>query len=101
MARSSSCSRSPSSTFILHPVGLHDCLDLPKCKPVWSELATEKADELKKFVLDPSKLPNDRKIYRPRYDLSPVLVQRALARAIDEAGFTGIRWIEPADLQTN
>ena len=87
--------------FILHVVGLHDCLDLDKCKPVWSEIATEKADEMKKFVLDPSKLPSDRKIFRPRYYIYPVLVQRALARAIDAAGFTGIRWVEPAELPTN
>jgi hypothetical protein len=53
--------------------------------------------ETKRFVLDESKIDQDRELFRPKYLHFATLVRRDLAQAIEAEGFVGILWLELSD----
>jgi hypothetical protein len=80
--------------FIIHPIEPVDCLDLEASGAIRSTIDTETIRKVKRLVLDESKLDPDRELFRPKGFYRATLVRRALAQAIDAAGFTGVRWTE-------
>jgi hypothetical protein len=82
--------------FIVHPIDLPECLDIKKSQVTWG-ISKDWADKVKQLVIDMTKVEPDRDLFRPKPFYSVILVRRALAEAIDEQGFTGIRWKEIDD----
>jgi hypothetical protein len=83
--------------FILHPVGLVDCVDPAASGAVPSALDPDVILVMDRLVIDEAKVPPDRSLFRPASFPRMVLARRDLAEAIDRAGLTGIRWVELAD----
>jgi hypothetical protein len=83
--------------FIVHPVDPVDCLDLAKCQAKISRIDGETVQRLKQLALDEARLDPDRQLFRPKFYYDIALARTDLAAAIDAAGFTGIRWVEPED----
>ena len=80
--------------FIIHPIEPVDCLVISKCNPEWRIIGKDQIDDVGKFVIDEQLIPADRLLFRPRQFYRNILVHRRLAKAIDAAGMTGIRWLE-------
>jgi len=83
--------------FIVHPIHPQDALDVKKSGCTWSEIIEDEIDEIKKLVIDPKRVDPEIPIFRLQHYYRPVLIRRDLAVAISAEGFTGVRWIEPAD----
>lgn len=80
--------------FVVHPVNPLDCLDLANSEPRWSAIDTTRIKELKKFVLDESRLDPRRKLFRPKGFNLVTLVSRDLAAEIDAEKFVGVQWLD-------
>ncbi|MFA7060610.1 MAG: DUF1629 domain-containing protein [Pedobacter sp.] len=80
--------------FIINPLDPIDGLDIEKCSVTWSKIVKDKIRDIKRIVLLEEKIDKERQLFRlARYD-KIVLIKKELARKIDEAGFTGIQWVE-------
>lgn len=79
---------------IVHPTEPVDCLVVDACEPEWGIIDHDSIDELMHLVIDESRIPANRLIFRPKLYTKVVLVQRNLAEKITAAGLTGVRWIE-------
>ena len=90
----------PESYFIVNPLVQQDILDLPRCKPQWSKIEPDWISAMKRLVIDTGRADPAVPIFRVNHYLRPIVVRRALAQAIDAAGFTGITWQDPADYDT-
>jgi hypothetical protein len=80
--------------FIVHPIEPVECLDLDKCEPTWGKLDKTSIDKVRHLVIDQERVDGSRQLFRPKQFHYVILARRALAEAIDAAGFTGIKWIE-------
>lgn len=80
--------------FIIHPVDPVDCLDKGKSGVTFGKIAKTTVKSVDKLVLDPKKLGPDRELFRIANFPVVTLVRRDLAKAMDAAGFTGVRWVE-------
>lgn len=83
--------------FIIHPIYPVECLDVDKCGATWSDIIEDDIDEVQHLVIDESKVDPTRELFRPKHFDRVTLVQRNLAEAINQEGFTGIRWTELSD----
>jgi len=83
--------------FIIHPIHPVDCLNLDECGVRWSTLDENHISRLKRLVINESKINRKRVLFRIKFFGAVVLVRRDLAEAIDDKGFTGIRWVELTD----
>jgi len=81
--------------FIVHPIELPECLDIDKSEAKWGIISKDLIDEVKQLVIDGSKVEPNREFFKPKPYYYVFVVRRILAEAIDAAGFTGIRWVEP------
>ncbi|MGK3961292.1 DUF1629 domain-containing protein [Sorangium sp. So ce1667] len=79
---------------IVHPIEPLDCLDLDRCEPRRSRIVKTMIDDVKRLVLDDSKLDPERALFRPLGFPRVVLVRRDVADAISAGGFSGTRWVE-------
>jgi hypothetical protein len=93
----------PTPYFIVHPINPVDCLDAQRCGVTWDSLDPEYIDRLERLAMKES-FERDalegaftRALFRPRLYYRVTLVRRDLATAMDEAGFTGLRWLELED----
>lgn len=83
-----------SQYYIINPISNVDCLDLPASGAVMSRVKTTKVQFIKKLVLRDQALDVSRQIFRiTNFDMI-TLVREDLAAAMDNAEFTGVRWIE-------
>jgi hypothetical protein len=82
--------------FIVHPIDPVDCLDYEKSGVRYSEIDPETIQEVKHLVIDESRLDPEREFFRPKGFYQVTFATRALAKAVDEQGFVGIRWVELA-----
>lgn len=80
--------------FILHPVGLQDCLDRSRSDFDENPLDPEKIMTMRKLVIDETRVHPDAQVFRIRHHPRPALFRRDLAEAISAANCTGIRFIE-------
>lgn len=83
--------------YIIHTIGPVDCLKVDECGPTWSQLDKDSISFLERFAIDPSKIDDTRRLFRALHYEKATVIRRDLAAAIDEAGFTGIRWVELDD----
>jgi hypothetical protein len=83
--------------YIVHPVGTVTCLNRPACKILIEDEFG--IDKLEKVVIESQKVPKERLIFRIENLSRYVCVRRELAQIIDKASFTGIRWVEPEELE--
>lgn len=83
--------------WIVHPLDPIDCLNDEECGAKFSAIDKTKIKFLKKLVIDESKIGSDRHFFRAQRYNKATIVRRDLAEAIQEQGFTGIRWVELED----
>ena len=89
-----------SPYFIVNPLGLQDALDRDRSKPTWSTISPDVIDGVRRLIVDESRVGSNAQMFRLAHYLRPVLVRRALAEAIDAAGFTGTSWQRPGDYRS-
>jgi hypothetical protein len=82
---------------IVHPLAPIDCLVIDECKPEWGRINKKAIERVERLVIDETRIPEDRLLFRPDLFCSVILAHRSLADAIDTAGMTGVRWVELAD----
>lgn len=80
--------------FIVHPIIPQDCLDIEKSGATWNDIIPTDIDSVDKLVIDEAKIDPEVALFRLKYFCPPVLVRRDLAKAITQAGFTGVLWVE-------
>jgi len=83
-----------SPYYIINPISNVECLDAAASGAVMSRINKTKVQFLKKLVLREDAVDNTRKMFRVAHFDMITLVREDLAAAIDQAGFTGIRWVE-------
>lgn len=83
--------------YIVHPVGQVKLLDYDACEVV-DEIGPC-IEEMKHFVIVEKPELDGRALFRAEHLARYVLIRRDLAQSIDEAGFTGNRWVEPEELR--
>jgi hypothetical protein len=85
---------------VVNPIGVQDALDRERSKPTWSTISTDVIDSVRRLVVDEARVDPQAQMFRLAHYLRPVLVRRALAEAIDAAGFTGTAWMRLADYRS-
>lgn len=80
--------------FIVHPINPVDCLDVPACGATFWSVDPDNIMDVERLVIDVSKIPSTRELFRPASFFEVFLVRQELAEEIDAAGFTGITWID-------
>lgn len=83
--------------YIVHPLDPVDCLDVPACNAAFGAVDKDNILDLERLVIDAGKVDPRRALFRPKMFYQVIVVRRALAEAVDAAGFTGVRWIELSD----
>ncbi len=82
------------SYVIVHPVGLVDCIDLSLSVYKPSRAVEGNIDKVKKLVIDGTRVPSGRNLFKLQGYGEPIVIRRSLAEAIEKRGFTGFGWIE-------
>jgi hypothetical protein len=79
--------------FIAHLTNPVDCIDVGASGVTWTGkgLATQRILVMKTLVLDPIKVPAERKLFYPLYYNKNPVLRRELAEAIDGGGFTNVK----------
>ena len=83
--------------FIVHPVEPVECLDLKKSGAKIDKFNKDVIESVKKLVLDKKRIDPKRELFRAKRFYDVIFVRRELAESLDEAGFSGLRWIELSD----
>jgi hypothetical protein len=83
--------------FMVHPIDPVDCLDQVKSGVRYSAIDPETIQEVKRLVIDESRLDPERELFRPKSFYQVTFATRALAKAVDAQGFIGTRWVELAN----
>jgi hypothetical protein len=82
---------------IVHPLEIVDCIDLAASAAEWNAIDDDVLTACAQLVLKPQAIPDDLLLFRPRFWPKLVLIRRRLADHLLGQGFTGLRFIEPAD----
>lgn len=90
----------PEPYVFVNPIGLQDALDRDRSKPTWSTISTDVIDSVRRLVVDAARIDPAAQMFRLAHYLRPVLVRRALAEAIDAAGFSGTAWMPLANYRS-
>jgi len=80
--------------FIVNPLEPIECIDLKRSSVSWDCINPKEINRVERLALIENKIPPTRELFRIRGFPDAALVSRKLAEAIDERGFTGIRWRE-------
>jgi hypothetical protein len=80
--------------FIVHAVDPVDCIDTKKSAFKMSRINPQRFDRFERLVIDESRVPADRQLFRLKNFGDVTLARRDLADALKQAGFTGIGWVE-------
>ncbi|NTX53275.1 hypothetical protein HR086_18415 [Myxococcus sp. CA039A] len=78
--------------FIVNPFKVVDCIDKDKSKYRWNNIDPEKMSSCTKLVLKPEAINPELLLFRPQHLEYYVLVHPDLAAALEEEGFTGLRF---------
>ncbi len=78
--------------FIINPFRVVDCIDKEKSRYRWNNIDPEKMSSCTKMVLKPEALDPELLLFRPRHLEYYVLVHPELAKALEDEGFTGLRF---------
>lgn len=79
---------------IVHPIEPIDCLDRDASVYEADLLDPDSIDNVTKLVLDESKIPAERQIFRMQGYWNTTFVHRSLAEAIAAQKFSGVRFLE-------
>lgn len=80
--------------WILNPLEIVDCIDQAASKVRFGALDPTEIVTYEKLMLDPSAIPADLLLFRPKFLEGAVMVRRDVADAIVAKGFTGLAFIE-------
>jgi len=78
---------------VAHLINPVDCIDADASGAKWigEGLATKRIMLLRKLVLDPSRVPEDRQLFFPRYYSEIPLLRRELADAMRQENFSNVK----------
>ena len=79
--------------FILNPLDLVDCINRKKSKFRSSLIFPENIEKFEKFVIDESRIPEDRPIFRLKGFSYMALASKSLVDALTKGQFTGLEWL--------
>lgn len=79
--------------FILHSLGLVDCINIEESAVTWNPLDEKIIMECEGLVIDENRIPTNVKIFRPLHWGSETMVLPKFADELKAAGFTGLRFI--------
>lgn len=82
-------------TFIVHPVSPVDCVDRVASEAKASAIDPGSIDSVKRLVIDASRVPPERTLFRLKDLWGVIVARRALAEAIVAGGFSGVEFIAP------
>ena len=78
---------------IIHPLHPVDCIDRQRSVFRISPIKPDSIKSFEKLVLDESRIPRERMLFRMQGFWGITLVRRDLATAISSMGFTGLEWL--------
>jgi hypothetical protein len=85
----------PQPFFIVHPVDPVDCIDRDASGAEMDEiLDPDSIESVQQMVLDESRIPDGRSLFRLKHYWGAVVARRELADALSAGGFSGLRWLE-------
>lgn len=80
--------------YILHPLGLCDCIDVERSKGTWNPLQKEQLAGCEALVFKPNSIPSGLKLFRPKYWGAEVMATREFAEEVEAAGFIGLDFVD-------
>jgi hypothetical protein len=86
----------PATYFILHPLDVVDCIDKEASGVEWNSIAPDRISRCKSLVLKKDAIPENAKLFRPKYWGKNIFVRQDLADALQGAGLTGL-YFRPAE----
>jgi hypothetical protein len=88
--------KAPAPYVIVHPVEPVDCIDRDASGVKISRITPGKVSSLKRLVIDASRVPPERTMFRLKDLWGPIVVRKPVADALTRGRFTGVTFIEPA-----
>jgi hypothetical protein len=82
---------------IIHPVNPIDCIDMGNSVFEADLIDANDIESFDKLVLDETKIPPARSLFRLRGFWEITLVRQDLAKAIDAMGLSGLSWLDVED----
>lgn len=82
------------SHVIVHPVGPVECIDMARTACRMSEIVEGDIDDVERLVLDESRIPAGRRLFKLKGLGDPTIVIREFAQQLDAQGFSGLGWCE-------
>lgn len=79
---------------IVNVLDIHDAIDLDQSEVKWNRIDPDKITKFRKLVLKEDRIPLECQMLRLKHFPNRVLVQRDLAEAIQDQGFTGVSFVE-------
>ncbi|MET0391343.1 MAG: DUF1629 domain-containing protein [Polyangiales bacterium] len=87
----------PEPYYIVNPLGTYPLLDEPRCNIV--ERSERRIIKLERLAIHEDRIPANRPLLRIDQLARYVAIRRDLADAISSGQFTGLRWVEPVELE--
>jgi hypothetical protein len=87
----------PEPYYIMSPLTIVDCIDQERSKIRWNNIDPEFISGVLKLVLKAETIDPDLLLFRPKHLNDRVLINRKFAKEIEDAGFTGMTFMEPAE----
>jgi hypothetical protein len=81
---------------LLHPREVCDCIDLQASEVKWNPIAKHVIRKCARLIIREEAIPPQLQVFRLKHWPAKVLVRKSLAARLEEAGFVGLRFIEPA-----
>lgn len=80
--------------WIVHPLGVFDCIDIARSRVTWSAFDAASIDEFEHLEFDASRVPAQHQMFRAKGCPSLLLLRRPFAEAMVQQGLTGADWRE-------
>ena len=89
--------KASSDYFVIHPIHPVDCVDKKRSLFERDDINPENFSSFERLVIDESRIPTDRELFRLSGFSDITLARRDLAEALDAARFSGLGWLRIAD----
>jgi hypothetical protein len=80
--------------YIVHQVDTQDCINLERSIIDWNPINPEQLSSVDKLFIDETRIASDATLFRAKFLPPTIFIRKDLARKIEEAGFTGVRFRE-------
>jgi hypothetical protein len=87
----------PEPYYIMNPLTIIDCIDKAQSNITWNSIDPDAISGVLKLVLDQGKIDPEALFFRAKHMPHRVFVNRKFAKKLEDAGFTGITFMEPAE----